>query len=403
MNVKHISERVTYCGVNDRTTAKFENLWDIPRGVTYNSYIVRGSDSSAIIDGCEVGHAPQFIANVIEALDGGKPEYLIINHIEPDHSGAIPMIRSMWPDIKLVGNSKTIDMVKGFYGIRTGLVEVRDNDTLSLGDRTLRFIFTPMTHWPETMVTLLEEDGIAFTGDIFGCFGALDGAVTDDEMADARRYFDEMRRYYACIVAKYGTFVIKALEKVSKYTINRLCPTHGPVWHSLRHEIGGMWYRWGKYEPEPGVVIVYGSMYGNTAAMADELAMKLASHDVREIRVHDLSHAPLSTVLADVVRFRDIVVASPTYNTDIYPPVASFLEALEGRGFKNRRLAILGSFAWGGQAVRKIKARFEKSEYTLIDPTAELKQAIMDPVRPMLDQIAQALAKEPTIESSEEI
>ncbi|MCM1336307.1 MAG: FprA family A-type flavoprotein [Candidatus Amulumruptor caecigallinarius] len=393
MNVKNITDRVTYCGVNDRTTAKFENLWSLPYGVTYNSYIVRGSEGAAIIEGCEAGHASRFIGNVIEALNGGKPDYLVVNHVEPDHSGAIPMIKTMWPDIKIVGNVKTIEMIKGFYGVKTGTIEVREGDTIGLGDRTLRFFLTPMTHWPETMVTYLEEEGVAFTGDIFGCFGALDGAVSDDEMADARRYFDEMRRYYACIVAKYGVFAQKTLAKLAPLNITRLCSTHGPVWHSLREEVIGLWSRWAAFEADPGVVVAYGSMYGSTAEMAEELAMRLAAKGIREIRVHDLSHAPLSRVLADVMRFNGLVLASPTYNTEIYPPVAALVEAIISRGIKNRHVAITGSYTWGGQAVRKLGTRLAETGLNILSPTAEMKQSLIGAVKPQLDEIAAAMAQ----------
>lgn len=392
MNVKNITDRVTYCGVNDRTTAKFENLWPLPKGVTYNSYIVRGSEGAAIIEGCEAGHASRFIGNVIEALNGGKPDYLVVNHVEPDHSGAIPLIKTMWPDIKIVGNVKTIEMIKGFYGVKTGVVEVREGDTISMGDRTLRFFLTPMTHWPETMVTYLEEEGVAFTGDIFGCFGALDGAVMDEDMADARRFFSEMRRYYACIVAKYGLFAQKALAKLAPLNINHLCSTHGPVWHSLRSEVIGLWSRWAAFEADAGVVVAYGSMYGNTAEMAEELAMRLADRGVREIRLHDLSHASLSDVLADIMRFKGLVLASPTYNTEIFPPVTALVEAILSRGVKNRDVAVIGSFTWGGQAVRKLGARLADSGLNLISPTAEMKQSLLGPVKAQLDDIALALA-----------
>lgn len=393
MNRLALTPHVSYCGVNDRTTPLFEGLWPLPKGVTYNSYVVAGSEAVALIDGCEAGYTPEYIDNVKAILGERTPDYLVINHMEPDHSGAIPRILAEWPAIKVVGNSKTLDMVRGFYRVVPDSVEVKENDTISLGDVTLRFIMTPMAHWPETMMTLLEEEAVLFSGDVFGCFGALDGAIVDSDMADARRFFPEMERYYACIVAKYGTFVLKAYDKLAKFNIQTLCSTHGPVWRSLRDEVGGLWLRMAKFEANPGVVIVYGSMYGNTAALAEALAARLVEEGVREIRIHNLSTSPLSDVLADVMRFKGLAIASPTYNTEIFPPVATLAQALLGRGIKDRALAVMGSFTWGGQAVRKLRALFEGSGFALLDPSPEMKQALLADKEAELSATAHALAE----------
>lgn len=391
MNVKNISDRVTYCGVNDRTTDLFEGLWDLPLGVSYNSYIVRGSEASAIIDASDSGHAPEYLSHVEETLEGGDPDYLVINHIEPDHSGVLPMLLDRYPDIKIVGNAKTADMLKGFYGIESNVVVKAEGETLSLGDRTLQFIMTPMVHWPETMFTYLQEEGILFTGDAFGCFGALNGAVIDDDMM-VDHYFREAYRYYGCIVAKYGTFVEKAFTKIAPLTVNYICTTHGPVWHSRRQEIGGQYARMARWEGEAGVVVAYGSMYGNTTAMAEEIASKLAAEGVKDIVMFDVSRTPLSHVLGEVMRLKGLVLVSPTYNSEIFPPVAHLADALVARGVKNRIIGIAGSHAWGAQSVRKLAAKFDGKPVEVIAPTADMKQAQMVTVVDALSEMAAVMA-----------
>lgn len=391
MNIKNISDRVIYCGVNDRTTDLFEGLWDLPLGVSYNSYIVKGSEASAIIDASDSGHAPEYLRHIEDTLDGRNPDYLVINHIEPDHSGVLPMLLDRYPDLKIVCNAKTVDMLKGFYGVESNIKVMADGEMLSLGDRTLQFIMTPMVHWPETMFTYLQEEGILFTGDAFGCFGALNGAVIDDDMM-VEHYFREAYRYYGCIVAKYGTFVEKAFAKISHLTVNYLCTTHGPVWHSRREEIGGQYARMARWEGEAGVVVAYGSMYGNTTAMAEEIASKLAAAGVKDIVMFDVSRTPLSHVLGEVMRLNGLVLVSPTYNSEIYPPVAHLADALVARGVKNRVIGIAGSYAWGSQSVRKLVAKFDGKPVDVIAPTAEMKQAQMDKVADALSEMAATIA-----------
>lgn len=391
MNIKNISDRVIYCGVNDRTTDLFESLWDLPLGVSYNSYIVKGSEASAIIDASDSGHAPEYLRHIEDTLDGRNPDYLVINHIEPDHSGVLPMLLDRYPDLKIVGNAKTVDMLKGFYGVESNIKVMADGETLSLGDRTLQFIMTPMVHWPETMFTYLQEEGILFTGDAFGCFGALNGAVIDDDMM-VEHYFREAYRYYGCIVAKYGTFVEKAFAKIAHLTVNYLCTTHGPVWHSRREEIGGQYARMARWEGDAGVVVAYGSMYGNTTAMAEEIASNLAANGVKDIVMFDVSRTPLSHVLGEVMRLKGLVLVSPTYNSEIYPPVAHLADALVARGVKNRVIGIAGSYAWGSQSVRKLVAKFDGKPVDVIAPTAEMKQAQMPTVADALSEMAAVMA-----------
>ena len=332
MKVSKISERIHYIGVNDRTTHLFEGMWPLPYGVSYNSYLVSGSEKSAIIDGVEVGHALKQIDHIQEIGEGRHPSYLIINHMEPDHSGAIRMLRAAFPDITIVGNAQTIAMVKGFYGVDDNTLIIKEGDTLSLGDdTTLRFTLTPMVHWPETMMTYLVEEKTLFSGDAFGCFGALNGAVTDEDM-DSDRYIPEMVRYYSNIVGKYGQPVQRALKKFADVPVGTVCPTHGPVWRKRLSEVVGIYNSLSLYEPlDNGVTIVYGSMYGNTESLAEAAAEALAEAGVRDIAVHNASISDLSYILADVFRHRGLVIASPTYSNTLFPPMRNFMEAITNR------------------------------------------------------------------------
>ncbi|MCM1066971.1 MAG: FprA family A-type flavoprotein [Muribaculaceae bacterium] len=362
MRTAAITEKVYYIGVNDRTTHKFEGLWPLPLGVSYNSYLAVGSERVAIIDGVEVAHALEQIDEIKAIIGDRKPDYLVINHMEPDHSGAIRILRSAFPEITIVGNARTLAMVKGYYGIDINTLQVKEGDTLPLGaDCTLNFILTPMVHWPETMMTLLVEDGTLFSGDAFGCFGALNGAVLDTDM-DCSRYMPEMVRYYSNIVGKYGMPVQKALSKLAGKDISTICTTHGPVWRSMLAEVVDMTGKLSRYEAlDSGVTIVYGSMYGNTAHMAEAAAEALAEAGVRDIAVHNASVSELSYILADIFRHRGLIILSPTYSDGIFPPVEAVLRAMATRGVRGREIAVVGSCSWAEKASAGITGILESA------------------------------------------
>lgn len=376
MRTARISDRVHYIGVNDRTTTKFEGMWPLPLGVSYNSYIVTGSEKTAIIDGVEASHALRQIELIKAILGDRQPDYLVINHMEPDHSGAITLLRQAFPDITIVGNAMTLAYSRGYYGVETQTLQVKDGDTLSLGEgTTLRFSLIPFVHWPETMVTYFEEEQILFSGDAFGCFGALNGAVVDTDM-NTDRYFPEMIRYYSNIVGKYGSFVQKALAKLSGIEIGTICSTHGPVWRERITEVIDIYDRLSRYEPlDNGVTIVYGSMYGHTEQMAETAAEALAQGGVHEISVLNASHTDLSHIIAEIFTHRGLVIASPTYSDTIFPPVAAVMEAIATRGLKNREVAIIGGHTWSQQAIKQIQQHIEACElHTVADPV-NFKQA----------------------------
>ena len=388
-----IPEKVYYIGVNDRTTTKFEGLWPLPLGVSYNSYLVKGTEATAIIDGVEVSHALEQIDLIRKLSPDNAPQYLIINHMEPDHSGGIAILRQAFPDIKIVGNNQTLAMVKGYYGLTDGTVAVKDGDAIDLGGGVeLRFYLTPMVHWPETMVTYMPAEGCLFSGDAFGSFGALNGAVLDTEM-DTERYFPEMVRYYSNIVGKYGQFVQRALKKLEALEIATICSTHGPVWRAEKDKVINLYDRLSRYEPlDNGVTIVYGSMYGNTTRMAEAAAEALADAGVRDIAMHDAARTDLSFILADIFRHRGLIIAAPTYSDSLFPPVAALMDAITIRGLRNRAVAVLGSHTWSQKAIGIIKQGLDSLG---IEPVAEPvngKHAPSDDVLAQCAQAARALA-----------
>ena len=258
MRLEKITQHVYYIGVNDRTTTRFEAMWPLPYGVSYNSYLIEGDEKIAIIDGVGASYALEQIEHIQKILGSREPDYLIINHMEPDHSGAISMLKKAFPSIKIVGNSQTLTMVSGYYGLTEDTLQIKDGETLSLGtDCNLKFTFTPMVHWPETMMTYLPEDKVLFSGDGFGCFGALNGAVIDKDM-NVDRYWPEMIRYYSNIVGKYGAFVQKAIIKLQGIDLSMVCSTHGPVWQANIDKVLNLYSKLSNYEPlDNGVTIIW--------------------------------------------------------------------------------------------------------------------------------------------------
>jgi flavorubredoxin len=294
-----------------------------------------------------------------------------------------------------VGNAKTAEMIAGYYGITDNVLKVADGDTIDLGGISLTFRITPMVHWPETMMTYVAERNTLFTGDAFGCYGALCGGVVDAEM-DVEPYFPEMERYYANIVGKYGVFVQKALAKLSSLKFDYICPTHGPVWHDEIPKVVGLYDKLSRYEAENGVVIVYGSMYGNTAEMAEVIAERLAENGVKKIRVHDASRSHLSYILADIFRFRGLIIGGPTYSNTLYPPVEALVQAIKTREVKNRIISTFGSYTWAPQAVKRINAVLEEGKIITAADTVsvEAKQSPNDAAIAGCKALADAMAKQ---------
>lgn len=387
MNIKEIAPDILYVGVNDRTTTRFEGLWPLPIGVSYNSYLVKDS-RTALIDTVEAADALGLIENIRNSAGVEKIDYLVVNHMEPDHSGSIPLLATAFPEMKIIGNRQTISMIKGFYHISddSRFIEVKDNDVIELGEKTLRFFLTPMVHWPETMMTFVEERSVLFTGDAFGTFGALAGGVVDYEM-DTEPYISEMYRYYSNIVGKYGRFVQNALARLSGIKADFICPTHGPVWHDEIARVGKIVSDLSLYTPEEGVTIVYGSMYGNTAHVAEMIASALAERGVRKIKIHNASFSEMSYMINDAFRYKGLIVGGPTYSMTLFPPVAQFMEAMATREIKNKVFATFGSHAWAPVNGKRLA---EYAEAMKLDVTAhvEVKQSADEATREAVAKLA---------------
>ena len=373
-----LSDKLFYVGVNDDEKSLFEGLWPLPYGVSYNSYIV-ADEKVALIDTVEQGFEDEFLSNVADAIGDRNIDYLVVNHMEPDHSSLTAYMLERYPDMKIVANVKTVPMLKGYYGVSEDrMLVVGEGDTLDLGVSSLRFFMTPMVHWPETMVTWYEAEGTLFSGDAFGTFGAVDESVVDQEDT-FEEYRDEMIRYYSNIVGKYGTPVQTALKKLSGLDIRRICSTHGPVWEKNIGAVVSLYDRLSRYEVERGVCIVYGSMYGNTAAAADALAMELESRGI-PYAIHDLAcnNAGVlgqSGALRDAFKYDTLVVGSPTYNNGIFPPVEMFMKALSSRLVKNRRFYAFGSYTWSGASVRQLNELASAMNFEILGDGLSFPQA----------------------------
>lgn len=378
MIMQKLSNRIYSVGVNDEDKVLFEGLWPLPFGVSYNSYLV-ADEKVALIDTVECGFEEEYMANIYEAIADRPVDYLVINHMEPDHSSLVAYMVEKYPDLKVVANAKTLPMLKGYYAVPEEKVHVvADGDSISLGSCSLTFHLTPMVHWPETMMTWVAEEGTLFSGDAFGTFGTVDEDIVDKE-GTFEQYSEEMMRYYSNIVGKYGTPVQTALKKLSGLEIKRICSTHGPVWENEIPSVVALYDRLSRYEAERGVCIVYGSMYGNTAAAADALALELeargipyAIHDLAGNNAEDLAQ---SGAIRDAFKYDTIVVGSPTYNNGIFPPVEAFMKALQARLLKNRRFYAFGSYTWAPASVRLLNEMAVSMGFGLIGDGMPFPQA----------------------------
>ena len=390
--MKQITDKVYYVGVNDTNKAYFEGLWPLPAGVTYNAYLVV-DEKVCLMDTVEVDFFPQFLANIREVIGDRPIDYLVVHHMEPDHSGSLSLLRQFYPNVRIVGNKKTFDMMNGFYGIKDGGIEVKQGDTLSLGSRTLSFTLIPMVHWPETMVSIDVDAHVAFTGDAFGCFGTLNGGVLDDDI-HTEDYWLEMVRYYSNIVGRYGTPVQNALKKLAGVQLDYLCPTHGPVWHKHVQKVVEMYDKMSKYETERGLVIAYGTMYGNTAQMAEGIARAASQAGLTNISLVNLCKTHYSYVLRDIFRYRGLIVGAPTYNNSLFPKMELLLSAIANRDIKNHLLGWFGSYCWAGKAVTTIGEWNEnKLHFEPVGTPVEMKQSLSPETTAQCEALGRAMAE----------
>ena len=387
--ITEISRNIHYVGVNDRTKHLFEGLWPLPLGVSYNSYLIVDK-SVVLIDTVDHCYTDLFFEKIKNILGERPIDYLVVNHMEPDHSASINDLCRVYPDIKIIGNSKTIGMIEGFYGIFDKFHEVKDGDRLPLGEKVLTFYMTPMVHWPETMMTYCEDDKILFSGDAFGCFGTLDGGIIDYQM-NTEKYWDEMFRYYSNIVGKYGAPVQKALAKLSGIDIQIICSTHGPIWKEEIQKVISIYNKLSLYEGEEGVVIAYGSMYGNTEKMAEVIARELAAQGIKNIVMHNVSKSDMSYILRDIFKYKGLIIGSPTYTNELFPNIESLVSKLESRDMKNRVFGYFGSFSWAGAAVKRLSSFAERMKWDVTENPVEMKQGITSEKIAQCQELAKAI------------
>ncbi len=376
---RKITDDIYWIGGNDRRLARFENIFPIPRGVSYNSYVIL-DEKTVLLDTVDYSVSRQFIENLEHTLGGRGLDYIVVNHMEPDHCAVIGDILLRYPGAKLIGNAKTFNMIGQFYeDMSYEKVLVAEGDTLSTGKHTLRFVMAPMVHWPETMVTFDETEGILFSADAFGTFGALDGVIFADEVDFDRDWLDDARRYYTNIVGKYGVQVQALLKKVAPLDIKMLAPLHGPVWRKDLDYILDKYNKWSTYEPEDkGVMIAYASMYGNTENMANALACMLAEDGIKNIRVYDVSGTDVSTLIAEAFRVSHIVLASPTYNGGMYPIMESFINDMKALNIQNRTIALMDNGTWAATASRKMAEGLAAlKNITILDKTFSVKSTVL--------------------------
>lgn len=371
MSKINISNRVYYIGTNDRKKSLFENNWPLPFGVSYNSYLIC-DQKCALIDTLEFGSHDDYIGEIESVLDGRELDYLIINHMEPDHSSMTAWLLKRYPSLKIVANNKAFKMIESYFGIGlSNIHEVKDGDTLDLGYHKLKFVLTPWVHWPETMMTYDTTESILFSCDAFGSFGSLDGAIFDDEI-NFSFYEDEMRRYYSNIVGKYSNMVQKAFAKLEGIPVKIICPSHGPVWRSEPQKAIALYDKWSRHESEEGVVIAYASMYGKTEKMADYLARLIAQRGIKNIRIYDVSKTHASFILNDIWKYKAVILGSSAYNAGMHPMMHHLCNELEVLNPRFKNYSLFGSFSWSGGGVKSLKQFAEKMEWNLIAHPVEV-------------------------------
>ena len=394
-NVRKVTEDIVWVGASDRRLALFENIFPIPRGVSYNSYVLL-DEKTVLLDTVDASVAGQFFENLEHVLDGRKLDYLIVNHMEPDHCAMIGDLVRRYPEVQVVGNAKTFGMMKQFFGtdFAERAVTVKEGDTLATGAHTLHFVMAPMVHWPEVMVTYDEKDKVLFAADGFGTFGALNGNIFADEVDFDRDWLDDARRYYTNIVGKYGASVQALLKKASGLDIAVICPLHGPIWRENLGYILEKYQKWSTYEAEDqAVVILYATMYGNTASAADALAGRLAAKGVKKIAVYDVSNTHVSELISEIFRASHLVFAAPTYNGGIYPVMENLLADMKALAVQNKTVALMENGTWAPTTAKQMREKLaELKNMTILDTQITIKSAMAPEQEGQLEALADALA-----------
>lgn len=375
-----ITEAIRYIGVDDRDIDLFENQYIVPNGVSYNSYLIL-DEKIAVVDTVDKRKTAEWIENLTVALDGKAPEYLIVQHLEPDHSGSIKAIADLYPEIKLVCSAKAQAMMPQFAELDNEIIAVKEGDTLNLGSHTLNFVMAPMVHWPEVMVSYESSEGVLFSADAFGKFGALDA----DE-----GWSCEARRYYFNIVGKYGSPVQTLLKKASALEINTICPLHGPVLTDTIGEVLALYDKWSAYEPEDeGVFIAYASIHGNTAEAAHIIKEMLEAKGCPRVAIADLSRDDIAECVEDAFRHSTLLCMASSYDGGVFAPMSDFIHHLKSKAFQNRTVALVENASWAPSAVRTMKAEFEQMKnIRLVDNVVSIKTTVKPADIEALDKLA---------------
>ena len=388
MNSPYISEDIVYVGVDDKEIDLFESQYVVPNGVSYNSYLIL-DDQIALMDTVDARKTTEWLERVKQELKGKTPAYLILSHLEPDHSGSVEAVAKAYPDMKLVGNAKTFAMLPQFIDLDTTdrQVVVKEGDTLSLGKHTLYFVMAPMVHWPEVMVEYEETEKVLFSADAFGKFGALD---TEEDWAC------EARRYYFNIVGKYGGPVTTLLKKAAALDIQTICPLHGPVLKEKLEYYIGKYQTWSSYEPEDkGILIAYASIHGNTAQVAQNLAEILRSKGAEKVVVSDLAREDMAEVIEDAFRYDRMILAAASYDGGVFPCMESFLAHLKSKAYQKRKVGLVENGSWAPCAGRIMKSTLESmKDITLVEPLVTIRSAQKPADEVQLNALADAMLAE---------
>ncbi len=369
MPAVEIKPDVYWIGVNDRTTDLFEGLWPITReGVSYNSYLIN-DEKKAVVDLTKSFKGDEYLEQMSEVTDISRIDYVIVNHMEPDHSGLLRTLRRIAPRVKLLGSAKTREMLQSFFSITENVQVVSDGDTLSLGKRTLKFFSTPFLHWPETMMSYETSQRILFPCDAFGGYGAIHGAIFDDECRDFDFYQREALRYYVNIVANFSARVLGTIEKLSSVPVEVIAPSHGLIWRKNPSLIVRLYQKWAEYaagQSEPGITLIYGSMYGNTEVMMNAVARGISRVDI-PLEIFDASRTHVSYILPSLWTKRGVIIGAPTYEVSLFPPVADVLSMAARKHIQNRKVAYFGSFGWSGGARKNLEKMIEPLRWEMVD------------------------------------
>ena len=393
--VRKITDDLTWLGANDRRLALFESAYPIPEGISYNAYLL-SDEKTVLLDTADKAVAPRFLENLAHALGGRPLDYLVVNHMEPDHTATLEDVLLRHPETKVVLNQKTLSMVKQFFDfdIDARAILVKEGDTLATGRHTLTFVMAPMVHWPEVMVTYDMTDKTLFSADAFGTFGALNGSLFADEVDFERDLLPSARRYYTNIVGKYGAQVMAVLNKMSSFEIKTICPLHGPIWRENIVCFIEKYQKWATWQPEEkGVVIAYASVYGHTENAADIVANALSERGVRNIVMYDVSVTDPSYVLADCFRYSHLVFAAPTYNSGLFTTMDTLLRELSAHGLRERTVALIENGTWAPQSGKHMRAILdEMKDLTILENSVTFKSSVKAPEESELRALADTIA-----------